>query len=254
MRLLSTQLPMRANHHMKGGRTHHSGAQDTARHRHERRASLHHIRYQIGRDIATILYTRSTTTSCLCCNNCQELVIVLSFSREECTSESLCCKYPQSKARGKQYSQALAGRENMAATQASPPASSIYSKYAISSAWEITLQDGEVVEGLVYCADPSAGIVVLRDNADTRIISISAIRESKQTKEATTTVQPSTKDITHTKKALEEREKRAIKLAQESIKHLNPKVCLVFCIWKTLPRHERVTNPSSSAIFVPRLL
>jgi 5-enolpyruvylshikimate-3-phosphate synthase len=31
-------------------------------------------------------------------------------------------------------------------------------------------------------------------------------------------------DIVHSKKVLDEREKRAIRLAQESLKHLNPKV------------------------------
>ena len=101
---------------------------------------------------------------------------------------------------------------------------SLYSKYTISSAWELTLQDGEVVKGKVYGADPGAGSVVLQDANEIRMVSLASIREAKRTQEATKTPEPTATEITHTKKALEEREKRAIKLAQESIRHLNPKV------------------------------
>ena len=111
-----------------------------------------------------------------------------------------------------------------AADTSSSSSTSLYSKYAISSAWELTLQDGEVVKGQVYCADPGAGIVVLQAVTDIRIVSVASIRDAKRTQEATKTPEPTATEITHTKKALEEREKRAIKLAQESIRHLNPKV------------------------------
>jgi hypothetical protein len=111
-----------------------------------------------------------------------------------------------------------------AADTSSTSSTSLYSKYPISSAWELTLQDGEVVKGQVYCADPGAGIVVLQDASDIRMVSVASIREAKRTQEASKTPEPTATEITHTKKALEEREKRAIKLAQESIRHLNPKV------------------------------
>lgn len=111
-----------------------------------------------------------------------------------------------------------------AADSSSSSSTSLYSKFPISSAWELILQDGEAVKGQVYCADPVAGIVVLQDASDIRLVSVSSIREAKRTQEATKTPEPTATEITHTKKALEEREKRAIKLAQESIRHLNPKV------------------------------
>ena len=103
---------------------------------------------------------------------------------------------------------------------------SLYSQYPITSSWELTLHGGEVVKGQVYCTDPTASIVVLQDPAlnDIRMVSIASIQESKRIQEVTRSQVDLTAEISHTKKVLEEREKRAIKLAQESLKHLNPKV------------------------------
>lgn len=104
---------------------------------------------------------------------------------------------------------------------------SLYLRYPITSSWELTLHDGEVVKGQVYCTDPTASIVVLQDPAsnDIRMVTVSSIQESKRLQEANKSqVGPTASEISHTKKILEEREKRAIKLAQESLKHLNPKV------------------------------
>mmetsp|Transcript_93182 Transcript_93182/g.269136 ORF Transcript_93182/g.269136 Transcript_93182/m.269136 type:complete len:177 (+) Transcript_93182:219-749(+) len=106
---------------------------------------------------------------------------------------------------------------------AADTSTSLYSKYPMSSAWELTLKDGEVVKGQVYCTDPVAGIVVLQEASDIRMVSVSSIQESKRTKEAAKEQEPTPTEISHTKKILEEREKRAIKLAQESLRHLNAK-------------------------------
>jgi hypothetical protein len=106
-------------------------------------------------------------------------------------------------------------------------AGSLYSRYPITSSWELTLNDGEVVKGQVYCTDPTASIVVLQDPTvnDIRMVSVASIQESKRIQEATKSqIDVAATEISHTKKALEEREKRAIKLAQESLRHLNPKV------------------------------
>mmetsp|Transcript_19629 Transcript_19629/g.31622 ORF Transcript_19629/g.31622 Transcript_19629/m.31622 type:complete len:204 (+) Transcript_19629:241-852(+) len=105
----------------------------------------------------------------------------------------------------------------------------LYSKYPISSQWEFTLKNGETVKGEIYCTDPVADLVVLQDPLnDIRMISVSSIQESRQVNEASAGAKQkltssSSNNVVHAKKALEEREKRAIRLAQDSFKHLNPK-------------------------------
>jgi len=106
----------------------------------------------------------------------------------------------------------------------------LYLKYPISSQWEFTLKSGETVKGEVYCTDPVADLVVLQDSMnDIRMISVSCINgESRDdddaaTKSGESTIEKKFEATVHSKKLLEEREKRAIRLAQESLKHINPK-------------------------------
>ena len=102
----------------------------------------------------------------------------------------------------------------------------LHTKYPISSTWEFTLENGDKIQGQIYCTDPIAEIVVLQDQLnDIRMVTVASIRDSKQVSEASKEqLQMAMENMAHTKKALEEREKRAIRLAQESIKHLNPNV------------------------------
>ena len=106
----------------------------------------------------------------------------------------------------------------------------LYAKYPISSQWEFTLKSGESVKGEVYCTDPVADLVILQDsrNNDIRMISVSSIddesREEANDNDESSTIEQKKMDTVHAKKALDEREKRAIRMAQESLKHLNPKV------------------------------
>ena len=115
----------------------------------------------------------------------------------------------------------------------------LYSKYPISSHWEFTLTNGETVKGEVYCTDPFADLVVLQDQLnDIRMVAVSGISESRLVKEASPealqlAASSSSNNIVHAKKALEEREKRAIRLAQEGLKHLNPKVSCTAAKGKT---------------------
>ena len=109
----------------------------------------------------------------------------------------------------------------------------LFMKYPISSQWEFTLKSGETVKGEVYCTDPVADLVVLQDSMnDIRMISVSCIDgESRDDDDAATnsgenTIEKKPETTVHSKKALEEREKRAIRLAQESLKHINPEVCI----------------------------
>ncbi len=102
----------------------------------------------------------------------------------------------------------------------------LYAKYPISSQWEFTLKDGQSVKGEVYCTDPVSDLVILQDSQnDIRMISVSSI-DSEKRDEANedSTIEQKKPDTIHSKKVLEEREKRAIRMAQESLKHLNPKV------------------------------
>ncbi|KAL3905144.1 MAG: hypothetical protein SGILL_009796 [Bacillariaceae sp.] len=105
----------------------------------------------------------------------------------------------------------------------------IHAKYPISSQWEFTLKNGDAVKGEVYCTDPVADLVVIQDgHKDIRMISVASISESKQVSEGSEEALEklslsSSSNVVHAKKALEEREKRAIRLAQDSLKHLNPK-------------------------------
>ena len=129
-------------------------------------------------------------------------------------------------------------------TSSSSPQQPLYIKYPISSQWEFKLNNGETVQGEIYCTDQVADLIILQDstNNDIRMISVTSIinGETQQITEnnngsdieeddaiekaATATTTTKKVDIVHSKKVLDEREKRAIRLAQESLKHLNPKV------------------------------
>ena len=129
-------------------------------------------------------------------------------------------------------------------TSSSSPQQPLYIKYPISSQWEFKLNNGETVQGEIYCTDQVADLIILQDstNNDIRMISVTSIitGETQQITEnnngsdieeddaiekaATATATTNKVDIVHSKKVLDEREKRAIRLAQESLKHLNPKV------------------------------
>lgn len=105
----------------------------------------------------------------------------------------------------------------------------LYLQYPLSSTWEIVLTNDETITGEVYCTDPIADVVVLQDPqvSDTiRMIAVASIRDSKQIKEPKDDAATATTNGNgYSKKAMEEREKRAIRLAQESFRHLNAKVC-----------------------------
>ena len=76
------------------------------------------------------------------------------------------------------------------------------------------MHNGEKVIGEVYCTDPVAGLVVLVERGDVKMITCGSIRESKLLQEALDGPLQSG-SMMHTKKALDEREKRGIRIAQE---------------------------------------
>ena len=91
----------------------------------------------------------------------------------------------------------------------------LYTRYPITSKWEFTLKNGDRVSGEIFCTDPVSDVVVLQEHSDIRMISAGSIQDSKLVKDATEDTPKLLANMAHTKKALEEREKRAIKLAQE---------------------------------------
>jgi len=118
----------------------------------------------------------------------------------------------------------------MSSTSSSSLSQPLHLKYPISSQWEFKLNTGETVKGEVYCTDPVADLVILQDlqNNDIRMISITSINSATSDKNVVASAAAATCDMkkvdtVHIMKVLEEREKRAIRLAQESLKHLNPK-------------------------------
>jgi hypothetical protein len=120
---------------------------------------------------------------------------------------------------------------------------SLYQLYPVNSIVEITLNPGrEVVSGLVYCTDEISNSVVLKKSlphtilsSDIRIINASSILECKIiTKEAP--ISKASADGAEvadelavplsnvSKKSVLEKERRALKLSEESLRHINDKV------------------------------
>eukprot|EP00934_Nitzschia_sp_Nitz4_P005405 Nitzschia sp. Nitz4//scaffold2_size372955//91116//91931//NITZ4_000386-RA/size372955-augustus-gene-0.409-mRNA-1//-1//CDS//3329546665//5395//frame0 len=121
--------------------------------------------------------------------------------------------FPQTK----RYSAKMASESNNT--------SKLHSQYPITSSWEFTLQTGDVVKGQVYCTDPVSNVVVLQDPSLKTItmVSLGSVKSKKKVQDATTPAERLAVDLMPNRKALEEREKRALKMAQESLKRLNPK-------------------------------
>jgi hypothetical protein len=131
-------------------------------------------------------------------------------------------------------------------------------RFPVNSLQQVTiLPDHEVITGRVYCTDEVTRTLILQKaltyttlSTEIRIISLNSIVQSQQLPESDgasaatdTSDQETTTGTTSTigadtvratpltqplpiiqKKALEERERRAIRLAEESLRHINPKV------------------------------
>jgi hypothetical protein len=92
---------------------------------------------------------------------------------------------------------------------------SLFSLYPMTSKWEFTLKNGDKISGEIYCTDPVSALVVVQEAADIRMVSVASIQESKLLEEPSTDTPKLASSMAHTKKALDEREKRAIRLAEE---------------------------------------
>lgn len=107
----------------------------------------------------------------------------------------------------------------------------LYLQYPANSSWEIDLSTGETVSGTVYCTDEVSNTVFLQKNlthttlaTELRVVHASQIARSKSVpaEDGESSTLGSLPKVQ--KKALEEREKRAIRMAEESFRHINEKV------------------------------
>ena len=113
-------------------------------------------------------------------------------------------------------------------------------RYPVNSTWEFTLPNDETAAGTVYCTDETSQIVVLQKALvhttlafEVRMVQVSSIKKEKLI--SSSAENSSNVDATLSKplpvvqkKALEEREKRAIRLAEESFRHINQNVSPLF--------------------------
>lgn len=131
------------------------------------------------------------------------------------------------------------GDTRKAAPPSQPPGIFIAARFPVNSLQELTLNDDTKVSGRVYCTDESTGSVVLKASlvhttlaSEIRIINSNSIKASKALPEepngtmdpAPPPAQPLPKIQ---KKALEDRERKALKLAEESYRQINQKVSLM---------------------------
>jgi hypothetical protein len=112
-------------------------------------------------------------------------------------------------------------------------------RFPVNSIQEITLTSGESVSGRVYCTDEMSGSIVLQKAlvhttlaSEIRIISVDYITKSVELKEEDYPGHVKPIPLNNAlpkiqKKALEDRERRAIRLAEESLRHINDKVRIV---------------------------
>lgn len=134
----------------------------------------------------------------------------------------------------------------------------LFVQYPVNAVVELQLIGGESVRGLVYCTDEISNTVVLKKSlvhttlsSEIRIVNVACIQDKKVI-HAVAPDKPSGKGkeggggevaeelamplANINKKALEEREKRALRLVEESFRHINEKVrpynrtMLFFCL------------------------
>jgi hypothetical protein len=108
-------------------------------------------------------------------------------------------------------------------------------QYPVNSVWEFTMQPNqEIISGRIYCTDETSQIVVLQKAlvhttlaCEIQMVNVASIVQAKSLpdNEETQQVAPLSQPLPKIqKKALEERERRAIRLAEDSFKHINQKV------------------------------
>ncbi|GAX24820.1 hypothetical protein FisN_6Hh411 [Fistulifera solaris] len=121
---------------------------------------------------------------------------------------------------------------NGAKNAATPSTASLEARYPVNTSWEFVLQSQETVDGIIYCTDDLSQTVVLQRAlshtvlaTEIRLIHAAHIVRATQqkTEDATEGIPLSAPLPKIQKKVLEEREKKALKMAEESLRHINEK-------------------------------
>jgi hypothetical protein len=171
----------------------------------------------------------------------------------------------------KPTSSSTENRDNKKASGDDP----LHEQYPVNSVVELTLSNGETVRGLVYCTDEVSSMVVLKKSlvhttlsSEMRLVNAACI-ESKKVVHAVAPDKPTATNTRNSegevaeelamplpnihKKVLEEREKRALKLAEERFRHINEKVramLMCVCVWNaSLSFSAALTNRYIYSLF-----
>ena len=119
---------------------------------------------------------------------------------------------------------------------AAAPPGMLAQRFPVNSLQELTLSNGESVAGRVYCTDEATGSIVLQKSlvhttlaSEIRIVAVDSVTKSSVLTEESQASAVAPTPLTQAlpkiqKKALEEREQRAIRLAEERLRHINQKV------------------------------
>lgn len=130
--------------------------------------------------------------------------------------------------------------------------------YPVNSLLELTLKGNEKVRGVVYCTDEVSQTVVLKKslNHTTLASEVFVIQANAVTNKEVIEEDAGEKESiplgTITKKALEQQERRAIKLAEEALQHINQKACEENLLTSVLRPLHIISN--INCIFDRRLL
>jgi hypothetical protein len=122
-------------------------------------------------------------------------------------------------------------------------------RYPTNSTWEFTLHpNGDIADGTVYCTDETSQMIVLQKSLvhttltfEVRMVQVASIKNEKLvSSSAENSAKGGDESLSKPlpvvdKKVLEEREKRALRLAEESFRHINQNVSsfLYCCFWYT---------------------
>eukprot|EP00538_Stauroneis_constricta_P009478 CAMPEP_0119556134 /NCGR_PEP_ID=MMETSP1352-20130426/8174_1 /TAXON_ID=265584 /ORGANISM="Stauroneis constricta, Strain CCMP1120" /LENGTH=179 /DNA_ID=CAMNT_0007603037 /DNA_START=361 /DNA_END=900 /DNA_ORIENTATION=- len=100
-------------------------------------------------------------------------------------------------------------------------------QYPVCSSWDIVLKNDDKVRGEIYTVDPISNFIFVKDQlSEVRMINAAFIKSStliKKAEQSDIQALSALAKATHSKRALEEKEKRAIRLAEESFRNNNPK-------------------------------
>lgn len=125
-------------------------------------------------------------------------------------------------------------------------------RYPVNSTWEFTLPDEEIAAGTVYCTDETSQTVVLQKSLvhttltfEVRMVQVASIKKEKLISSSAENSTNSDVSLSKPlpvvqKKVLEERERKAIRMVQESFLHINQNVSKIWWITPYIPQTVRV--------------